>query len=170
MQSRTEPAICLGPIGNLQGSYWLLELHIGRRIKRRTFTPLPIPTRVIDCVHTLANADNQNLALNFFDRLGNPIPNGDTPDDENEDNTKDLSGVEEWDNDQHKLPGVTTQDHQEETPGVTTVNSRKMRTVRAELEINSRGHITSVKPFLYLSIVNNNRRRRRNSGDRKTRR
>ena len=125
MQSRTEPAICLVPTGKIQGSYWFLNLRTGRRIKRRTFTPLPFLTRIIDRVHALSNSDNQNPAHDLFDRLGNPIPNGDTPDDENENNAGDLTGVEEWDNNQYELPGVTTQDHQEETPGVTTTEEEE---------------------------------------------
>ena len=57
-QSHTEPAICLGPTGNLQGSYWLLNLCTGRHIKQCTFTPIPVLTRIIDRVHTLADTDN----------------------------------------------------------------------------------------------------------------
>ena len=56
----------------------------------------------------------------IFGCLGNPIPNGDTPDDKNENDIEDLTGVEECYN-QHEIPGVTTSDHQEETPGVTTI-------------------------------------------------
>ena len=69
MQSRIEPAIYLRPTGNLQGSYWLLNLRNGRRIKRRTCTPLPVPTRVLDCIHALANTDNQNPAPGFLTSL-----------------------------------------------------------------------------------------------------
>ena len=112
-QSRTEPAICLGPTGNLQGSYWLLNLRTGCHIKRRTFTPIPVPMRIIDRVHALADNDDQNPALILFDRLGNPIPYGDTPDDNNRDNDGDLAGVEECDK-QTEIPGVTTPDPQEE--------------------------------------------------------
>ena len=68
-QSCTEPDICLGPTGNLKGYYWFLNLRTGRHIKRRTFTPLPIPTRVIDRVHALADAENQNPALDFLTAL-----------------------------------------------------------------------------------------------------
>ena len=125
MQSRTEPAICLGPTGKLQGSYWFLNLRTGRHIKRRTFTPPSVPTRVIDRVHALIDADNQNPALDFFDRLGNTIPNGDTPHDKNENNAKYPTGVEECDNNQHEITGVITQDHQYETPVVTTTEEEE---------------------------------------------
>ena len=73
----------------------------------------------IDCIHALADANNQNPAHDFFDRLGNPIPYGDTPNDKNEDNAEDLAGVEECDN-LTEIPGVTTPYHQEEIPGVIT--------------------------------------------------
>ena len=88
--------MCLGLTGNLQGYYWFLSLCTGRRIKRRTFTPIPVPTRVIDCVHALADADDQNSTLVFFDHLVNPIPYVNTPDDNNEDDAGDLVRVEEY--------------------------------------------------------------------------
>ena len=118
-QSRTEPAICLGPTVNLQGSYWFLNLRTGICIKQRIFVPFPVPMRVINRVHALADADNHNPALGFFYRLGNPIPYGDTPDDNNEDDAGDLAGVEECEN-QTEVPGVTTP-NQEEISGVTTL-------------------------------------------------
>ena len=76
------------------------------------------PTRVINSVHALADADDQNPALDFFDRLCNLIPYGDTPDNVNGDDAKDLVGVEEYDK-KREIPGVTTPD-QEEIPGVAT--------------------------------------------------
>ena len=118
-QSHTEPALCLGPTENLQCSYWFLNLRTGSRIKRHTFTPLPVPTRVIDRLHALTDTNKQKTALDFFECIGNPILYGDTPDDENEEDAKDLAGVEECEN-QPEMPGVTTPYHQEETPGVTT--------------------------------------------------
>ena len=57
-QSRIEPAICLVPTGNFQGSYWFLNLRTGLRIKQHTFTPLPFPTPVIERVQALADADD----------------------------------------------------------------------------------------------------------------
>ena len=117
-QSRTEPAICLIPTGNLQGSHWLINLRTRRRIKQRTFTPLPVLTCIIDRVHALTDAEVQNPALDFFDRLGNPIPYGDTPDNDNEDGAGGLTGVEEYNN-QTEIPGVATP-YQEEIPGVAT--------------------------------------------------
>ena len=56
------------------------------------FTPLPIPAHVINRVHELAKANNQNPALHFFDHLGSPLDNDDTPEDD--DNTSSLAGVE----------------------------------------------------------------------------
>lgn len=66
-------AICLGPTGNLQGSYKFLNLQTGKLITRRKFTPLPIPQNVIDRVNTLEKADKQRELLTFYDRQGHPI-------------------------------------------------------------------------------------------------
>ena len=75
----------------LQSIGWMDHQRVTEYIS--TFTPLPVPARIIDRVHALANADNQNPALDFFGRLGNTIPNGDTPDNENKNDAKDLTGV-----------------------------------------------------------------------------
>ena len=69
-------------------------------------------------MHTLADADDQNPDLDFFDSLGNPIPCGNTTNDDNKEESRDLAEVEEYDN-QTEIPGVTTPD-QEEISGVTT--------------------------------------------------
>jgi hypothetical protein len=41
-------AICLGPKGNLEGSYKFLNLWIGKKIMHCNFKPLPMPQKVID--------------------------------------------------------------------------------------------------------------------------
>ena len=49
MKSRARgiPAICLGPTGNIQGTYSFLNLATGLVIKRRRFQELPAPDSVI---------------------------------------------------------------------------------------------------------------------------
>ena len=47
MTSRTTPAIVLGPTGNLQGTYKFFSLTTGTKLKRRQFTPYPMPDTVI---------------------------------------------------------------------------------------------------------------------------
>ena len=73
MQSSTNPCIYLGLIRNIQGSQWFLNTRTGRRIKRYTFTPLPVPPHTIDRFHELADEGNQNSALKFCECYGNPI-------------------------------------------------------------------------------------------------
>ena len=72
-QARTVGAICLGPTGNLQGSYKFLNLRTGKRITRRNWTQLPMPKEVIDRVNQLGRSDNQPALLTFYDRRGNLI-------------------------------------------------------------------------------------------------
>ena len=69
----TVGAICLGPTGNLQGSYKFLNLRTGKKITCRNFTPLPMPQAVIDRVNQLSKLDSQPELLTFFDRNGNEI-------------------------------------------------------------------------------------------------
>lgn len=58
MVSRTSHAIILGPTGNIQGSYKLLNLSTGKKLKRRKFTKCPMPDSVISQVETMGQ---QNL-------------------------------------------------------------------------------------------------------------
>ena len=44
MNARTFPAICLGPVGNVQGSYYFLSLETWEVVKRRSWQRLPSPT------------------------------------------------------------------------------------------------------------------------------
>ncbi len=43
----THEAITLGPMGNLQGSMKFYSLNKGQVLKRRLFTPIPMPDRII---------------------------------------------------------------------------------------------------------------------------
>ena len=66
-------AICLGPKGNLQGSYKFLNLQTGKMILCHDFTPLPMPQEVIDHVNRLRALDKQPELLTFFDWLGQDV-------------------------------------------------------------------------------------------------
>ena len=46
MTPRTDGAICLGPVGNPQGSVRFLNLTTGKEVVRRQFTVLPITREV----------------------------------------------------------------------------------------------------------------------------
>ena len=96
--ARTVGAICLGPTGNIQGSYKFLNLRTGKRITRRRWTPLPMPQEVIDRVNQLGKADAQPELLTFYDRKGRLIGESNTtgatdPAEtaSNEDGTEDLN-------------------------------------------------------------------------------
>jgi len=88
MKPCTILAICLGPTGNIQGTYSFLNLLTGLMIKRRCFTELPAPDSVIDRV--VALADNNGVSRNFVfaNRHDNPCawPNN-SPDSEGLDPT-----------------------------------------------------------------------------------
>jgi hypothetical protein len=71
--ARTVGAICLGPTGNIQGSYKFLNLRTARLITRRRWTTLPMPQEVIDRVNQLGKAEGQPELLNFYDRKGRLI-------------------------------------------------------------------------------------------------
>ncbi len=70
MTTRTTPAIVLGPTGNLQGTYNFFSLETGKKIKRRKFTPYPMPDLVIRCVEEYGNNNALSGIFDFADRSG----------------------------------------------------------------------------------------------------
>jgi hypothetical protein len=72
MKERTRAAICLGPTANFQGSYKFLCLRTGRRITRKQFRELPMPTTIIEAVEALTERDKKDGNLEFTDRDGSP--------------------------------------------------------------------------------------------------
>jgi len=61
MKERTLGAICLGPVGNAQGSYNFLSLRTWKVIKRKTWVSIPMPQHVIDMLNKKAQEDAENL-------------------------------------------------------------------------------------------------------------
>ena len=53
LEPRTNWAICMGPTGNLQGSYKFLSLATGKKVTRRRFTEMPVTEAVIKQVEAL---------------------------------------------------------------------------------------------------------------------
>ena len=47
MMARGSPGIILGPTGNEQGTYKVTNLATGKKIKRRSFTKMPMPNSAI---------------------------------------------------------------------------------------------------------------------------
>jgi hypothetical protein len=78
MAPHSIPSICLGPTGNLQGSYYFFSLVTGKIIKRRHWDELPVPQSAIGCVAYYANKSGSPPNLIFSDRHHEPY---DWPDD-----------------------------------------------------------------------------------------
>ena len=70
MTSRTTPAIVLGPTGNLQGTYKFFSLTTGKKLKRRQFTPYPMPDTVIARVERYGKENALPGIFDFADRNG----------------------------------------------------------------------------------------------------
>jgi len=67
-KARTTPAVCLGPTGNMQGTYKFFNLLTGHVIKRRSFTVLPYPNRMIRLVNEWGEKSKQQNHLTFKNR------------------------------------------------------------------------------------------------------
>jgi len=89
-KTRGIPAICLGPTGNIQGTYSFLSLVSGLVIKRRQFDELPAPDSIIKRVTALAGPDGVSSRLVFANRRKQPYDwpdNNATPTADDLDNT-----------------------------------------------------------------------------------
>ena len=80
MEPRTKWAICLGPTGNMQGSYKFMSLSTGKKIVRRNFTEMPITESVIRQVDKWAKKDRAQSGLTFLNRNGLEYNFGDDDD------------------------------------------------------------------------------------------
>eukprot|EP00957_Ditylum_brightwellii_P162148 12345736-Ditylum_brightwellii.AAC.1 len=91
-------AICLGPVGNIQGSYKFMSLRTGKLVIRQDFDELPATTAVIRRVAQLAEVQNAVDEPIFYDRNQVSIP-----DLEVEDNIDDatLTGVDDTNDGNH---------------------------------------------------------------------
>jgi hypothetical protein len=82
MVSRTHEAIALGPTGNLQGSVKFYCINTGRVLKRRSFTPMPMPESVIQRVNRIGERERQGRTFQFLNRRGEPYEwTGEIPED-----------------------------------------------------------------------------------------
>jgi len=72
MTPRTHEAIAMGPTGNLQGSVKFFCLNTGRILKRRSFTALPMPDRVIKRVNNIGLRNKQGRMFRFLNRRREP--------------------------------------------------------------------------------------------------
>jgi hypothetical protein len=64
----THKAIALGPTSNLQGSVKFYCINTGRVLKRCSFTPMPMPDRVIKRVKTIGEREGQGRMFCFLNQ------------------------------------------------------------------------------------------------------
>ena len=62
MESRTEPAIALTSLGNLQGSFRFYCISTGGLVTRDQWTPLPLPNSVIEHMNKLAAGEKRGAS------------------------------------------------------------------------------------------------------------
>eukprot|EP00804_Cyclotella_cryptica_P021082 CCRYP_019384-RA/>CCRYP_019384-RA protein AED:0.40 eAED:0.40 QI:0/-1/0/1/-1/0/1/0/331 len=71
-QARSRDVICLGPTGNMQGSYYFVDLSTKAVIKRRRFQELPVPDSIIKKVEAWGRRDKQTGIIRFANRNNDP--------------------------------------------------------------------------------------------------
>ncbi len=70
LEPRTKWVICMGPTGNLQGSYKFLSLATVKKVTQRKFTKMPVTEAVIKQVEEMAVKDEAVKGISFKDRKG----------------------------------------------------------------------------------------------------
>ena len=113
MQSRTMPAICLGPTGNMQGTYNFLNLATGLIVKRRCFHEIPAPDSVIKRVNDLATKNGVSSTLVFANRHKIPY---DWPDNDAHQDGHDPTPLAPYPDIPAKIPWVALERHQPPSP------------------------------------------------------
>ncbi len=68
MVTCSSPAIVLGPMGNMQGTYKFFNLAMGKKVKRCVFMPYPMPDTVIRKVKVYGKPTALPGSFNFADR------------------------------------------------------------------------------------------------------
>ena len=84
IEEGTQGVICLGPTGNLQGTYICFLLRSGKKITRGKFTEVTTPTIVMKGVAEMDLAEKQNKGLIFENRTGATVNDIMTDDKANE--------------------------------------------------------------------------------------
>jgi hypothetical protein len=72
MVACTHKAIATGSTGNLQGSVKFYCLNTGHILKRRSFTPLPMPDCIIKRVNQIGVKEKQGCTIWFLNRKKEP--------------------------------------------------------------------------------------------------
>ena len=90
LEERTQGAICLGPTGNLQGTFFFFAT-LWKKNARGQFTEVSTPTIVMKCVVTMALAKKQNKGFILENRTGATV-NDILPDDEANEAFDELDG------------------------------------------------------------------------------
>ena len=126
MMPRTHEAIALGPTGNLQGSVKFYCTKMGRVLKRRSFTPMPMPARVIRRINSIGARERQEREFRFLNRRNEPYEwTDEVPEDDPE-----FQGLLDENEDTAVYPDISA-----ELPGVELEeDERDFQTVTVEPE------------------------------------
>jgi hypothetical protein len=105
MHNRTTGAIATKPTGNAKGRLWFYSLATGRRLNRRRWTPLPMPSDVIETINILAKASQAGMNFTnmrselYYDNEDDESDSDDDSDTESDYNSDDASSDDDSEDD-----------------------------------------------------------------------
>ena len=111
MVLHTQPAIAMGPTGNLQESYKFFCLKTGMRIIRQVWTEVPMPQSVIDAVNWMEKKEWEVLRQSFMDEKKRIIEDGINEDNFNLDMNKNIATYPNTTDFKDEIPGIEMEDH-----------------------------------------------------------
>eukprot|EP00804_Cyclotella_cryptica_P018337 CCRYP_015465-RA/>CCRYP_015465-RA protein AED:0.55 eAED:-0.03 QI:0/0/0/0.2/1/1/5/0/374 len=123
----THETICMGPTGNMQGSYKFYCLSTKKKLTRRQWDELPMPKSIIRKVDQHAKRDKAAAKLVFSDQNNQPYQ-----DMRNEEYGKEPAGLVKpepspFPDIPSELPGIELAKHAEHTPTVTIPDKVEMQ-------------------------------------------
>jgi hypothetical protein len=162
MNPRTIGAICLGPKGNIQGGHNFMSLSTGERIRRRQWTPLPMPEEVIERVHKLAQRapygltfDNDKGDISEVDGYSINGDDGDDYEHMNPFNFNNNQNINEEDGEDDQLPANQVdsekdfefnEDHLDNHPNTSFDQEARQDQTEQEVVENEDDEIAGVDP------------------------
>jgi hypothetical protein len=87
MHTLTTEAIATKPTGNAQGGHWFYSLATGWMLDHRRWTPLPMPSDVIEIIDVLAKASQ--IGMNFTNMCNELYDDGEDSDSDDSDDDSD---------------------------------------------------------------------------------
>eukprot|EP00804_Cyclotella_cryptica_P019093 CCRYP_021211-RA/>CCRYP_021211-RA protein AED:0.16 eAED:0.16 QI:0/0/0/0.66/1/1/3/0/1057 len=139
MTPRTHETICMGPTGNIQGSYKFYCLKTKKKLTRRRWDELPMPRSIIRKVDRHAKNDKAASRLTFTDRNNRTFQ--DIRNEEYDDEPEGLVEQEPspFPDIPSEMPGIELTEHAESTTAIPIPDEQAETAIQARIAAENAG-------------------------------